>query len=156
MVVEHGTVIEVRDGTAMVRTCAPAACADCAHGGGCCSFGAGSSRTIKVADPLGVQPGQMVRVSVSSSVTAVAVVFLYGLPVAGLVVGAVIGSAVAGAMGNGISTNAGAAVGALVLLAGAVAAARVADRRFQSNPDIAPRITAIVDEDYSKGETSDG
>jgi len=155
MVVEHGKVIEVRDGSAVVRTCAPAACADCAHGDACCSFGS-SSRTIEVADPLGVHPGQMVRVSVSSSVTAAAVVFLYGLPVAGLVVGAVIGSAVADAFGGRISTNVGAAVGALVLLAGAVVGARVADRRFRSNPDVAPRITAIVDEAYSEGDTGNG
>jgi len=155
MVVEHGIVTEIRDGSAMVRTCAPAACESCAHGDACCSLG-GSSRTIEVADPLGVRPGQRVCVSASSSVTAAAVVFLYGLPVAALVVGAVVGSAVAEALGTGISTNAGAAVGALVLLAGALAGARVADRRFRSNPDAAPRITAIVGEDYSEKETSDG
>ena len=155
MVVEHGIVIEVRDGSAKVRTCAPAACTDCEHGEACCSFGS-SSRTIEVVDPLGVRPGQLVRVSVSSSVTAVAVVFLYGLPVAALVVGALVGSAVAGAMGDGISADAGAAIGALVLLVGAVAGARVADRRFRSNPDVAPRITAIMEEYYSKGETSNG
>jgi hypothetical protein len=94
--------------------------------------------------------------SVSSSVTARAVVFLYGLPVAALVVGALIGSAVAGAVGDGMSTDAGAAIGALVLLVGAVAGARAADRRFRSNPDGAPRITAIVNEDCTEGETNDG
>jgi len=155
MMVEHGIVTEVGDGSAKVRTCAPAACTDCAHSEGCCSL-VGGSRTIEVADPLGVRPGQTVRVSVSRSVTAAAVVFLYGLPVVALVIGAVVGSAVAAALGTGISTNVGAAVGALVLLAGAVAGARAADRRFRSNPDFVPRITAIVEEDYVEGETSDG
>ncbi len=143
MVIEQGIVVEVRAGTALVRTCPTSACQGCAQADACCTFGE-SGRTVQVGDPLGVQPGQMVRVSVRGSVTALAVALLYGLPVAALVLGTVLGPTVAAVLGLSVSSNVAAAVGAGTLLCCAVAGAHAADRRFRSNPEFAPRITAIV------------
>jgi len=155
MVVEHGTVIEVGYGTAKVRTCPPSACIDCAHAETGCAFGAGS-RTIEVADPLGVRPGQIVRLSVPRSAAAAAVLILYGLPVAGLVLGAVFGSVVAEVLGAGVSNNVAAAGGAFALLCVAVVVARVADRKLLSDPGFIPRIAAVVDEEKTEiGEAYD-
>jgi len=143
MTTEQGTVVEVHDGTAVVRTEALSECDRCTMAGSCCTF-SGKSRTVEVADPLGVRPGQRVSMSVRGPAALAAVGLLYGLPVAALVLGAVAGPVVAAAAGSSVSTDVAAVLGAMALLCCALIYARIADRRFRSDPSFGARITAVV------------
>jgi sigma-E factor negative regulatory protein RseC len=150
---ELGIVIDTHNGSARVHLNAPAGCASCAAAHGCTA--GNPAHTIEVADSIGVRPGDTVKIEVSGSVTVMAALLLYGMPVAALVMGAIVGPEVARSMGAAVSTNVSAAVGGLLLLCAAIIGARIADKWFSANPELGPRIVRIVSRGKNITEEND-
>ncbi len=86
---EEGIVVEVEDGVqrrARVMMIAGEACASCAANVICKPEDA-ERRTLEVADPIGVEPGDKVVIAVTGGAVLKASFLLYGLPLVMLVIG---------------------------------------------------------------------
>ena len=70
------------------------ACGGChtSHGGGCQSCLAGSKFESRVTNPLGAQPGDVVKISIRSQDLFKGAAVLYLLPIAVLIIGALAGA----------------------------------------------------------------
>jgi sigma-E factor negative regulatory protein RseC len=96
-------------GKALVAVSAGEACTGCKGEGTCGLSGARKGRSLWVLDPLGVKPGDRVRVELSDEGLLAASFVLYGIPLAGLLIGALVGQVTGGEKRSFI----GAAVGML-------------------------------------------
>lgn len=116
MIEEAGTVVEVRDGRARVRTRRSEGCGQCSARGACASLGGGRDANVWVEDPIGTRPGERVIIAVPEGTVVRASILVYLVPVLALVAGALVGHAVGPRWG--LSPDLGAAtagLGAMVL-----------------------------------------
>ena len=141
---ESGTVIEVREHTALVRLKRSSACSGCASAGQCHAGRGGSEQFLEARNEAGAAVGDAVRVAVSARAVINASARIYLLPVAGLLVGAGLAQMLAGTF---ISAPAGASVAGFGGIAGAILGvflARRWGRRTALGGAPLPRITRIV------------
>lgn len=147
---ETATVLR-GDGThAWVRTRGSTGCATCASGRGC---GAGTlarmfrprSSALRVADPLGVRPGDEVVIGVEEGMVLAAAAVAYLLPLLLLLAGTLAGS---GLSGGGES---GALIGGMLGLGAGLAAARAASGRLRHGAGFEARILRQADAPAAHG-----
>jgi len=141
---ESGTVVEVRERTALVRLRRSPACAGCAAAGRCHAGRDESEQLLEARNEVGAATGDAVRVAVSARAVVGASARIYLLPVGGLLVGAAAAQVFASAF---ISARAGDTAAGLGGIAGAVAAALLGRRlgkRAGAGDEPLPRITRIV------------
>lgn len=117
VVEETATVVAVEEGFAWVEASRRSACGHCESASTCGAgalaefFRAGSNR-LRVADAIGLQPGERVRIGVSSSTLLRAAAAAYLLPLGLLILAAGLGTLL------GLAEGAVAALGVGALLAG--------------------------------------
>ena len=114
---ESGTVIAVREHTALVRLKRSSACSGCASAGQCHAGHGESEQLLEARNEPGAAIGDLVRVAVSARAVINASARIYLLPVAGLLVGAGVAQVLAGTF---ISAQAGANAAGFGGIAGAI------------------------------------
>jgi len=114
---ESGTVIEVREHTALVRMKRSSACSGCASAGKCHAGRGDNEQLLEARNEAGAAAGDTVRVAVSAGTVINASARIYLLPVAGLLVGAGVAQVLASTF---ISDPAGANAAGFGGIAGAV------------------------------------
>ena len=142
---EHiGIVIKKEsDRYAQVVTDRKGACGGCqSTPHGCRSCLASAKMESRVANPLGAQPGDLVRVHLSSSGLFTGAAILYLLPILGLLLGAFIG--VWASTAYGVSESFGSIGGAAAGLGIGYVAVIGLDRSPRIRRRIMPTITAIL------------
>lgn len=82
--------------TALVKVADTEACAACGAEGTCAFGSPRKGRSLWVNDPVGVRPGDLVRVEITDQGLLAASLILYGIPLAALLAGAVIGQVTGG------------------------------------------------------------
>lgn len=150
--IERGTVLERRsDGAVVVEVRRSAACDSC-HARGACGMGFGVKTAKVIAhDSLGARAGQTVTVEVGDGAFLAACAWVYGVPVAGLLVGALLGVVLAGRAGLEASQDALSALLALIGLGlGGVAVwwrdRRVRDARGAPSGRFRVQVSALSDD----------
>ena len=86
ILVEEGIVVSVAEGTAHVAVTQSESCEDCSAKI-ICKPKSENEKIIKVEDPLGVKPGDKVRIEVEGGALLSASFFLYGVPLILFLVG---------------------------------------------------------------------
>jgi len=114
-----GVVARVEEGYAWVDVSVAQGCGRCKEPGGCGGVNIArpwgpSGRTVRVANPIGVQPGEQVGLLIDEGVPLKAALAAYAWPVLGVLVGAALGTAVASPGGVDLSAGLGALAGGLV------------------------------------------
>lgn len=141
---ESGTVVEVRDRTALVRVRRTAACQGCAAAGRCHTGQGKDEQVIEARNDANAGVGDEVRVAISTGAVLGASARIYVLPVIGLLAGAAAAQALAGAFSAAGAADGAAGIGGI---AGAVCGALIARRlglRAAVNSAALPRITRRV------------
>jgi len=141
---ESGTVVEVREHSALVRLRRSSACSGCASAGQCHAGGGDSEQLLEARNEVGAAVGDPVRVAVSARAVINASARIYLLPVAGLLIGAGVAQVLAGTF---FSAPAGANAAGFGGIAGAILGVllgRRMGRRASSGGAPLPRITRIV------------
>ena len=141
---ESGTVVEVRERTALVRLKRSSACSGCASAGQCHAGRGESEQLLEARNEAGAAAGDAVRVAVPARAVIDASARIYLLPIAGLLVGAGAAQVLAGAF---ISAEAGANAAGFGGIAGAVLGVvlgRRLGRRTANGAAPIPRITRVV------------
>jgi positive regulator of sigma E activity len=136
---ETGKVLEVSGGRARVEVSPGGMCSHCEMASACMPA-AGETRTIEVVDPLGVSPGQSVRVELGGGQVVLAALVAYAIPAVALFAGALIGFGVAPAS----SAELWSAVGAIACLVVGVLISRALGQRLGGRGKLIPVITAVV------------
>jgi sigma-E factor negative regulatory protein RseC len=142
---EHiGIVIKTESrGFAQVVTDRKGACGGCqSTSDRCSSCLAGAKMDSRVVNPIGAEPGDLVKVHLSSEKFFTGADILYLLPVLGLLIGAFTGAWVA--ITYGLTEIYGSISGALAGLGVGYAAVMAVDRSPRIRQQIIPTITAIV------------
>ncbi|HSH29681.1 MAG TPA: SoxR reducing system RseC family protein [Thiohalobacter sp.] len=104
MIEEQGRVLEAADGVAWVETRRQSVCGQCAVNKGCGTsvlaqvLGNRRSR-VRVIDPVGVRPGQTVRIGIEESAFLRGSLALYLLPLLCLFLGGLLGEVLAAPLG---------------------------------------------------------
>lgn len=142
---EHiGMVIKTESSNyAQVVTDRKGACGGCQSSpGGCRSCLTGAKMESRVANPVGAEPGDLVKVHLSSANLFTGAAILYLLPVLGLLLGAFSGLWASRAFG--LTEISGSIGGALAGLGIGYAAVIILDRSPSIRRRIIPTITVIV------------
>ena len=142
---EHiGIVIKTESNNyAQVVTDRKGACGGCQSSpGGCRSYLAGAKMESRLANPVGAEPGDLVKIHLSSVNLFIGAAILYLLPVLGLLLGAF--SGVWASRAFGLTEISGSIGGALAGLGIGYAAVIILDRSPSIRRRIIPTITAIV------------
>lgn len=139
---EIGKVLEAGAGCAKVEVSPSGLCSHCELASTCIPASSGN-RIIEVADPVGVSPGQRVRIELGSGKFLLASFLAYIFPLLFLFAGTIIGfySAPKG------SSELWGAVGALIGLAAGLLLSRVSAKRLADRGKLTPVITGVADED---------
>jgi len=139
MIEEEGSVLDVADGRALVRTRRTSACEGCSAKGACSTLGGGKDAEIWVDNPIGALKGERVVVAVPEGAVIKASLILYLAPTAAMVAGAALGNWLGPKMT--VSSDAAAAIMGCAFLVLAFAGARIWGGRFAERPRIAARLT---------------
>lgn len=91
MIIETGRVTKAERGTATVEFTRKAACGDCNARERCGMVEAGSTMLMDVVDPIGVQVGQTVQITLSEDRAFTASLIIYGIPLLAVIVGGLFG-----------------------------------------------------------------
>jgi sigma-E factor negative regulatory protein RseC len=141
---ESGTVVELRERTALVRLRRSSACAGCASAGRCHTGPGEREQLLEAWNEAGAVVGESVRVAVPAKAVLGASARIYLLPVGGLLAGAAVAQVLASAF---ISAPAGETAAGIGGIAGAVAAVLLG-RKLRSRPgnneSSLPRIIRVV------------
>jgi len=137
---EDGIVIDAAGGFATVRMTASPSCDGCGQAS-LCHPGTGTERTLNVRDPVGVLPGDPVRVLLPGRGVWAAVGLVYVWPLALLLLGAWVGYALGG---GGEGAELASAVGALLGLAAAFMALKALRPWYEQRALFKPVITAVA------------
>jgi len=129
-------VLAVEDGKATVELSQSEDCKSC----GLCVSAAGRKMSLVVDAVDGLEPGQTVIVAIDRSTSLVSVFFLFGLPLAGLIIGAVIGHFLPF---PGMSRDASAVLLGIALFAAAFLVAFIYDRTVAQKRMPKPTIVRI-------------
>jgi len=90
---EHGIVQNIRDGIATVSVVRSGSCKECGARILCKASGEDNQR-VPALDPLGVKPGDRVRISIPGKSVLTASACLYGIPLLLLLLGIVLGAGI--------------------------------------------------------------
>jgi sigma-E factor negative regulatory protein RseC len=150
METEIGTVIETHSGRARVEVSQSGLCEHCEMSSSCMS-GVGTSRTIDVADPVGVSTGQRVRIELGSRELIGASLLAYLVPLIGMFIGAFLGFYLV----DPASRELWAGVGAIIGLAGGFMISRIAAAGAAMRGKLTPVITAIVPDENMEKQKSE-
>ncbi|MCK5243755.1 MAG: SoxR reducing system RseC family protein [Desulfobacterales bacterium] len=91
--VEEGVVIErLPDRRARIKLRKSSSCDDCSEKGFCNPFDS-NTMTVLAEDPIGVRPGQRVRIAFRTERERKAIAVLYIIPVIAIITGAFVGNA---------------------------------------------------------------
>ncbi len=101
MSTEEGEVVELRNGTVVVRLEAGMRCMTCAARGACQAFGSGV-RKIELPSREGVEPGQRVVLKYKSRFRIFSALLVFLVPIVGLVGGFVAAVALFKTQGAGV------------------------------------------------------
>jgi sigma-E factor negative regulatory protein RseC len=150
MLEEFGSVIELKEKEIAIVLCQRnSACTHCAARGLCAVKDDDGSQTIEVHNTLGAQPGDKVKVSISTKSFLQSSFLLYIVPLIALIVGAVIGQLVGQHLEEGPDPNLLAAFTGTAFLIGSFFVIRFCTRAIPKEAFM-PRITEII----SPGEIS--
>ena len=143
MIEEIGTIIEIHEGRALVRTDRSSACSGCASMGLCHVTESGDERTVEADNPGHAVIGQKVRVAVPTSSFLKGTFFLYLFPLIGLFSGMAAGLWFAGRYAKGredLFAAASALIGLLIFFF----LQRLFNKRFERNKVFRPRIVEAL------------
>lgn len=141
MVEESGIVIAVSEGLAEVETIRTSSCTACQAKSACghhaiAKVSSSNRMRMMVRDSFATEVGQEVLVGIPEDTLLKASVWMYLVPLLGLVLGAVLPGL--------INDSAGlAAIGAIIGLAGGLWFARQASLKHVNDPDFQPKILSI-------------
>lgn len=136
--IERGIVVGSGAEGVSVRVEASEACGGCGH---CGRSGSGMLMT-DVLDALGARPGDTVEVELSAKGNMLAGVFVYALPVAGLLLGYVLGWLAGPRLGA--QADAAGALGALAVAGAALAGGRKLGSGALSSERYRAKVRAII------------
>lgn len=88
---EHGVVLNIGDGIATVSVVRSGSCEDCGARI-LCKITGDDTHQVTALDPLGVKPGDHVRIAAPGKSILLASVYLYGIPLLLLLLGIILGS----------------------------------------------------------------
>jgi len=128
----RGVVEKVESGKALVAISTGQACASCKGEGTCGLAGARKGRSIWVLDPIGVHPGDTVKVEISDQGLLAASFVVYGIPLTGLLAGALLGQITGGEKRS--------VVGAAIGLLASIPLVRILGNRIPERSRFAARI----------------
>lgn len=141
---ERGTVIEVRDRTALVLLKRSSACSGCAAAGQCRAGGGTDEQLLEARNDAGAAAGDAVRVAVSARAMLAVSSRKYLFPLAGLLVGAGLAQLLAGAVVPAQAADSAAGLGGLAGAILGVLLGRRLERSATAGAASLPRITRIV------------
>lgn len=133
-------------GWARVLTDRKGGCGGChsGDGGGCqsCLSGSNSKFESRVSNPLGAQPGDVVKIAIRSQDLFKGAAVLYLVPAAALLIGAMAGGWLAGRMGW--TATSGNVLGAIAGIMAAVLFLIVMDRSHSARRRFSPAVVEIL------------
>jgi len=141
MIEETGRVLSIEDGFADVETIRTSSCTSCRARHGCghhaiAQVSSANRMRMRAIDPLAVEVGQKVVVGIPEDTLLQASVWMYMIPLLGLVGGAVAPSLWGG--GSGIAV-----IMSIIGFAGGLLLARNKSKQEMSNLDYYPKILRI-------------
>ena len=90
---EHGIVLDIQDGIATVTVVRSGSCRECGARI-LCKASDDDNQRVPALDPLGVKPGDRVRISIPGKNILLASVCLYGIPLLLLLFGIILGAGI--------------------------------------------------------------
>ncbi len=142
MIEETGRVLAIEEGFADVETIRTSSCTSCRARHGCghhaiAQVSSSNRMRMRAIDPFSVEVGQEVVIGIPEDTLLQASVWMYLIPLLGLIVGAVLPSLWGG--GSGV-----AAIFSIMGLAGGLLLARNKSKQEMNNPDFYPKILKIT------------
>ena len=142
MIEETGKVLSVEEGFADVETIRTSSCTSCRARHGCghhaiAQVSSANRMRIRAIDPISVEVGQNVVVGIPEDTLLQASVWMYFIPLLGLIGGAVLPSLLGGESGI-------AAVFSIIGLTAGLLLARKKSKQEMNNPDFYPKILKIT------------
>lgn len=139
---EHGVVIDVQDGRALIEVTPAAGCGkDCS-----CSAVEGKPhlRRVEIEAPPGTRPGALVTLEVSSGQVLASSALVFIGPLVFLIIGLLVSRPLLGALGVRINPDLGMMLVGAVALAVGLAGALFVSRRRAGRGWLVPRIVEVV------------
>lgn len=134
---ETGTVVGVKDGTAVVSTQAKGVCHSCSARGICHMSGQKDRMEVEAWNRLDAAVGDQVLIRISGRSTLKAALLLYLVPLLGFLLGVFVGQSLTG-------HQVWAVVIGLVFLAAVYGGIRLLDRRIGRSAQMRPEIVKIL------------
>jgi len=139
---ERGTVIEVGDGTAWVKTERSGACESCSSKGSCFAMRDGDDMKVHAVNKVGANAGDRVVLNLGSVPLLKVTFFLYMFPILCLIGGVIVGFLLA-PMVNMDNQTFSAILGFFGLL-GAVLIIKIRGKRMSEKDEYRPKIIRIL------------
>ena len=134
---ETGTVVGVKDRTAMVSTEAKGICHSCSARGLCHMSGKKGRMEVEAWNRIGAGIGDRVQIRISGRSTLTAAFLLYLVPLLGFLLGVLIGQSLTG-------NQVWAVVVGLAFLAAIYGGIRILDRRIGRKDGMRPEIVRVL------------
>jgi sigma-E factor negative regulatory protein RseC len=150
---EEGVVTEVRGEKALVKTDRHSMCAQCVAKGYCQMLGGGKEMLSEARNPIGAQPGDIVKIGIPEGIVAKASFVVYMVPTIGLVGGAMLGYYAAKLYS--LDVNGVTLLASLAGLAFALMAVKLLSKSLSQKPSYQPEIIRIVSPNELKCEEGD-
>ena len=132
-----GIVSHVKDGQALIRLMPQESCGHCGHDTSC-GLSRKTGKEVWVSDDIGVSPGMMVRIDISSEGLLSATLILYGIPLFLLLAGAIIGQVIRGEIGSALGAGLGLFTGIPIV--------RLLSNRVARNKRFVAYVKSVIDE----------
>lgn len=139
---EHGTVIDVINGTILVETESCPSCEGCAAGSSCALAGNASTRRIRMENTLGARVGDLVGFVISGKSVVAGSLLFYLLPVVMLVAGVLIGDSLRDR--PGLDSDIPSILGGLVGLIMSFPAIYVVSGAIKRKKGFSPRLVEVA------------
>lgn len=152
MIVEYGTIVELKGRQIAVVLCQKqSACQHCPSSGACQIGDDGKSMLVESFNQIGAEVGDRVKVVTSTKNFLQSSFILYILPVIGLLIGAIAGQLIAENTGVGIDSKLLAALIGVAFMAGTFLSIRVGTRALKREVFM-PRIVELQTEPDTQTE----
>jgi sigma-E factor negative regulatory protein RseC len=139
---ERGTVIEVGDGTAWIKTERSGACESCSSKGSCFAMHDGDDMKVHAVNIVGANVGDRVVINLESVSLFKVTFFLYMFPVLSLIGGVIIGFLLAPSFNTDDQMLA--AILGFACFIGSVLIIKTRGRRMSEKDEYKPKIIRIV------------
>jgi sigma-E factor negative regulatory protein RseC len=140
----QGIVRELRGPRALVLVRRESACDSCTAGAGC--KGEVHGAEIEAFNPVGAEPGDMVRISFKAFTYLKGSLLIYGIPAVALVVGAVFGKEVLAGYWPSADADLASAVAAFACMGFSIILVKLLISRFEKKKELVPVIEEIINE----------